>query len=315
MKKVLITGITGMIGTEFSRRLLEKGYDVWGIARNSTESRLNAMQSEKIIRTDILDGESVSNVIKKIKPSLIIHLAVQAFNGDSWNIESYTHQVNFLGTLNLLKAIKKNVPESKIILACSSAEYGLVKMKDQPIKENYPLRPITPYGVSKVATENLGYQYFINFGMQVYLPRLFIHLGTGHPPATAVQNFAKQIALIKKGVIDPVISVGNLNTARDFIDVRDGVNGILEVLDKGKPGDPINICTGKAYKISNILRMFIDISGVKNIKITQKDYLLRPTDEILLLGNNTKLKELGWKQRYSIDETLDGIYKDWLSRV
>jgi len=315
MKKVLITGITGMIGTEFSKQLLEKGYDVWGMARNSTASRLNAIQSEKILRTDILDGESVNNIIKKVKPSLIIHLAAQAFNGDSWNIESYTHQVNSWGTLNLLKAVKESSPNSKVVIACSSAEYGLVKKKDQPIKEDYPLRPITPYGVSKVMTEDLGYQYFVNFGLQVYLPRLFIHLGTGHPPATAVQNFARQISLIKKGTIDPIISVGNLNTARDFIDVRDGVNGILEVLDKGKSGDPVNICTGKAYKISSILKKFIDISGIKNIKIIQKDYLLRPTDETLLLGDNTKLKTTGWRQRYSIDETLTDIYKDWMSRV
>jgi GDP-4-dehydro-6-deoxy-D-mannose reductase len=315
MKKALITGITGMIGSEFSKRLLDEGYDVWGIARNSAESRLNALQSEKIFRTDILDGESINKIVKKVEPSLIIHLAAQAFNGDSWNIESYTHQVNFWGTLNLLKAVKNNVPKSKVIVACSSAEYGMVDTKDQPISESRHLRPITPYGVSKVASENLGYQYFMNFGMKIYLPRLFIHLGTGHPPATAVQNFARQIALIKKGLIKPQISVGNLKTARDFIDVRDGVSGMLTMLEKGKTGEPVNICTGKAYKIFDILKMLIKISEIKNTKIIQKELLFRPSDEILLLGDNSKLLSMGWKQKYSIVETLTDIYKDWLDRV
>jgi GDP-4-dehydro-6-deoxy-D-mannose reductase len=201
-----------------------------------------------------------------------------------------------------------------VIIACSSAEYGDVKPEDCPLVENRLLRPITPYGVTKVANENLGYQYFANYGMKVYLPRLFIHVGTGHPPATAIQNFARQLALIKKGRLKPTVNVGNLDSARDFIDVRDGVAGMMLMVENGIPGDPINICTGKAHKISRILEMLIEISGLK-IEIVKNSSLLRPSDEPLLLGDNSKLLALGWKQQYTISQTLKDVYNDWLNRI
>jgi GDP-4-dehydro-6-deoxy-D-mannose reductase len=148
----------------------------------------------------------------------------------------------------------------------------------------------------------------------VFLPRLFIHVGTGHPPATAIQNFARQLALIKRGRLEPVVKVGNLETARDFIDVRDGVAAMMMMLEKAAPGDPINICTGTAHKISGILEMLIDISGLK-IEVIQDASLLRPSDEPLLLGDNSKLSALGWKQQYTMEQTLEDVYNDWLNRI
>ena len=121
--------------------------------------------------------------------------------------------------------------------------------------EDRPLKPITPYAVTKVATELMGYQYFKNYGMTVFLPRMFIHVGTGHPPATAIQNFSRQLALIAKGRLPPLLRVGNLDTARDFIDVPDGVNGMMCLLEKGRPGIPVNICTGTAHSIRDTLEL------------------------------------------------------------
>ena len=129
------------------------------------------------------------------------------------------------------------------MLACSSAEYGNIRPDECPLKEERLLQPFSPYGVSKVGVECLGFQYHANYGMAVYLPRLFIHVGTGHPPATAIQNFARQLALIAKGKAEPVMKVGVLTTARDFIDVRDGVEGMMLLLEAGQPGRPVNICT------------------------------------------------------------------------
>ena len=173
---------------------------------------------------------------------------------------------------------------------------------------------MTPYGVTKVTTECMGYQYFRNFGMPVFLPRMFIHVGTGHPPATAIQNFARQIALVASGRAEPVLRTGRLDTARDFIDVRDGVDAMLSLVEKGEPGRPVNICNGVAPTIREVLDMLLDIAGVQ-VEVRQDPALLRPSDEPLLLGDNSRLLALGWQRRHPLRETLEGVFHDWMSRV
>ena len=312
--KTLITGITGMIGYHFAHTTRENDWPTFGIARNSAASRIAASPDPNIFRVDILDRDALENVFAQVKPNLVVHMAAQAFNSISWQTEDSTHLNNYQGTVNVLRASQRFVPNAKVIIACSSAEYGNIKPEDCPLREERFLRPITPYGVSKAATECLGYQYFINFGLKVFLPRLFIHVGTGHPPATAIQNFARQLALIAQGRLEPVVRVGNLESARDFIDVRDGVTAMMSLLEKGQPGEPVNICTGTAYKISDILERLIRISGL-DIKVETDKTLFRPSDEPLLLGDNTKLNLMGWKQKYTIDQTLQAVYEDWLSRI
>ena len=303
-----------MIGSHFAHTTREKGWPTFGIARNSASSRIAASPDPDIFRVDILDRDALESVFAEVKPDFVVHMAAQAFNSISWKTEDSTHLNNYQGTVNVLRASQRFAPDAKVIIACSSAEYGNIKPADCPLQEERFLQPITPYGVSKAATECLGYQYFINFGLNVFLPRLFIHVGTGHPPATAIQNFARQLALIAKGRLEPVVRVGNLESARDFIDVRDGVAAMMMLLEKGKPGEPINICTGTAYKISDILERLIRISGL-DIKVETEEPLFRPSDEPLLLGDNIKLKTIGWEQKYTIDQTLQAVYEDWLSRI
>ena len=267
-----------------------------------------------VLRCDIIDRDAVERVIARIQPDLVVHMAAQAYNGISWEMEDITHLTNYTGTLNVLRACKLHVPDAKVLLACSSAAYGDVKPEDSPLIEERLLKPITPYGVSKAASEALGFQYWKNFGLKVFLPRLFIHVGTGHPPATAIQNFARQLALISRGLLPPQVHVGNLSTARDFVDVRDGARALMLLAEKGNPGEPINICTGKAYSISDLLKMLIVASGL-DVEVVSDPKLMRPSDEPLLLGNNTKLKNLGWSPDYSMKETLATVYQDWLSRI
>lgn len=312
--KILITGVTGMIGAHFANACRERGWEVIGIARSTSSSRLVGENSQVIERCDIIDMSSLTRVFKKHKFDYVAHFAAQAFNSISWEQEWYTHQVNNFGTMNLLSCVREFSPEAKVLLACSSAEYGLVKAADGPLTEDRPLRPVSPYGVSKVVTESLGYQYFQNYGMKVYLPRMFIHVGTGHPPATAIQNFARQLALIKQGKQAPVMQVGSLSTARDFIDVRDGVSGLMLLQDSELIGTPVNISTGKAHSIATVLKMLIEISGVE-VEVKQDQSLLRPSDEEVLLGDNSRLSGLGWTQRYTFKETLAAVFEDWMSRV
>jgi GDP-4-dehydro-6-deoxy-D-mannose reductase len=312
--RALITGATGMIGMHCMRAARSAGWDTFGISRNTASSRLAAVDEPGLFRCDILDGDALEDVFREIRPDVVMHMAAQAFNGTSWQVEWSTHQANVFGTLNVLRCCRTVVPGCRLVLACSSAEYGDVKPENLPLKEDTPLRPISPYGVSKVATEALGYQYFRNYGLQVFLPRLFIHVGTGHPPATAIQNFGRQLALISSGKSAPVIRVGNLESARDFIDVRDGVAGLMMLLERGKPGDPVNICTGEALTIREVLSRLIAISG-QQVEVVPDPALNRPSDEPLLLGDNTKLVSLGWKRQYTITETLQSVFGDWLSRV
>lgn len=315
-KKVLITGITGMVGQHFAKSFRADGYEVWGIARFSASSRNEAIQDPSVIRCDILERDALMRHVKKIKPDIIIHMAAQAFNGASWDYEYTTHMTNYQGTLNVLYCARELMAEKdvKVLLACSSAEYGDITPEDCPLVEERLLKPHTPYGVSKAGVEMLGYQYYANYGLKVYLPRMFIHVGTGHPPATAIQNFARQLALIKAGKIAPEIHVGNLESARDFIDVRDGVAAMRILLEKGNPGEPVNICTGKAYKISEILDMLVEISGT-NAKVISDESLMRAADEPLLLGDDHKIKALGFTQKYQMKDTLTDVFNDWMGRI
>ena len=190
-----------MVGSHFMNSYMQDGCEVYGIARNSASSRMAAIQDSSIIRCDILERDRLMKIFRDIKPSVIIHMAAQAFNGDSWNSEYVTHNTNYTGTLNVLycaKALQEEGVDVKVLLACSSAEYGNITPEDCPLVEERLLTPWTPYGVSKAGVEMLGRQYQLNFNMKIYLPRMFIHVGTGHPPATAIQNFARQLALIKK---------------------------------------------------------------------------------------------------------------------
>ena len=311
---VLITGITGMVGSHFANACRARGWNTCGIARFSAASRQAARDDAAVIRGDITDQRHLTAVFKRMQPDLVIHMAAQAFNGMSWAMENYTYQANVTGTLNVLRCALELAPKSRVLIACSSAEYGDVQPADCPLVEDRPLRPITPYGVTKVATEMIGFQHFKNHGLPVFLPRMFIHVGTGHPPATAIQNFARQLALIAAGKLPPVLRVGNLESARDFIDVRDGVEAMMLLLERGQPGVPVNICTGRAHSIRDTLDRLVKASGLE-VEIQADSGLFRPSDEPLLLGDNSRIQTLGWRQRHSFDETLAAVYADWQQRA
>lgn len=305
-----------MVGSHFMNSYMQDGCEVYGIARNSASSRMAAIQDSSIIRCDILERDRLMKIFRDIKPSVIIHMAAQAFNGDSWNSEYVTHNTNYTGTLNVLycaKALQEEGVEVKVLLACSSAEYGNITPEDCPLVEERLLTPWTPYGVSKAGVEMLGRQYQLNFNMKIYLPRMFIHVGTGHPPATAIQNFARQLALIKKGLLKSEIHVGNLTSARDFIDVRDGVAAMRLLMEKGESGVPVNICNNKAYKIQEILDMLVEISGTK-AQVISDPALFRVADEPLLLGDNSKITAMGYERKYTMYQTLEDVFKDWMDR-
>ena len=316
MKKVMITGITGMIGTHLAQILHQDGYQVAGLSRATSSQRYESRATPyKHYQGDILDAKFLHQVWKEWKPDLVYHLAAQGYNGESWKAEETTYLLNIKGSRNVFECCRDNSPQARLIPACSSAAYGIVPQELQPLNEDTtPLRPISPYGVSKASMEMMARQFHLNYTMDVILPRLFIHVGPDHPPVTALQNFARQLAAIKLGRQEAVLKVGNLGSSRDFVDVRDGAKALVLLAKTGESGQVYNICSGKSWTMQESLDLLIQISGVQ-VKIGTDPSLMRFSDEKVLLGNPAKLNRLGWKTEIPFERTLADIFQNWTLRL
>ena len=316
MKKVLITGITGMIGKHLAQILQQDGHQVAGLSRATSSQRYESGTVHyKHYQGDILDSRFLREVWKDWSPDLVYHLAAQAYNGESWKAEETTYLLNIKGSRNVFECCRELSPMARLIPACSSAAYGMVPQEMQPINEDStPLRPISPYGVSKASMEMMARQFHLNYKMDVVLPRLFIHVGPDHPPVTALQNFARQLASIKLGRQEAVLKVGNLGSSRDFVDVRDGARALVLLGEAGESGQTYNLCSGKAWTMQECLDRLIEISGVQ-VQVGTDPKLIRFSDEKVLLGNPAKLNRLGWKTEIPFDRTLRDIFQNWMERL
>ncbi len=317
VKKALITGIAGFAGSHLAELLLSKGIEVYGLCRprsktDHIESIINKLHLED---ADLLDSHSLYTTIAKIKPDYIFHLAAQSFVPTSWVSPSVTLEVNIVGSANLFEAVRQVGIAPAIQIACSSEEYGLVHANELPIKETNPLRPQSPYAVSKVAMDYLGYQYFCSYNMRIIRTRGFNHTGPRRGETFVTSNFAKQIAMIEKGKQEPHIYVGNLETQRDWTDVRDMVRGYLLSVEKCSPGDVYNICTGKAVRIGDMLDLLLSFSKAK-VKVQPDSSRMRPSDVPVLIGDNSKfVKKTDWKAQISFKKTMEDLLNYWRDRV
>lgn len=316
--RVLITGITGFTGSHLAEFLLSmKNIEVHGIKRwRSKTENIDHIRNEIVLHEcDIRDASSVRKVIEEIKPDRIFHLAAQSFVPASWSAPAETLSTNIIGQLNIFEACLQAGLNPRIQLACSSEEYGLVYENETPIKEDNPLRPLSPYGVSKVGQDLLGYQYFMSYKLNVVRTRAFNHSGPRRGDVFVCSNFAKQIVQIEKGLKEPIIHVGNLDAKRDFTDVRDIVKGYWLSLDKGAPGEVYNICSQKAYSIKELLNMLLSQTRVK-IDIKQDKDRMRPSDVPILLGDCSKFsRATGWKPSIPFEKTLKDLLNYWREKV
>lgn len=311
--KAFITGISGFVGSHLLDYLVtSERVEVSGLVRHRSnlENIKKHLKYIKLFNGDITDYHSVENCIKKIKPDLIFHLAGQSYVPQSWDAPANTFEINAIGTINLLEAVRKNKPDARVQIAGSSEEYGMVYPQEVPIKETNPLRPLSPYGVSKVAEDLLGIQYHKSYGLNVVVTRAFNHTGPRRGENFVCSNFAKQIVdLEKKG--SGRIYVGNLKAKRDFTDVRDVVHAYFLALTKGQMGETYNICRGKAYSINSILESLIKKSRAV-VTITEDKDRMRPSDVPILLGNCDKFKkQTGWFSMYPIKTTLEDLLDYW----
>jgi GDP-4-dehydro-6-deoxy-D-mannose reductase len=318
--RVLITGITGFAGSHLAEYVLthHPGTEVFGTQRwrSRTENIRDIESRIQLLECDLRDQSSVTGLIDRVRPDRIFHLAAQSFVPSSWNAPAESLTTNILGQLNLFEAIRAAGIDPWIQIACSSEEYGLVHKDELPIKETNPLRPLSPYAVSKVGQDYLGYQYYKSFGTRVVRTRGFNHDGPRRGDVFVSSNFAKQLAAIEKGRKPPVIQVGNLEARRDFTDVRDMVRAYWLALDGGcEPGEAYNICTGKDYSIQEVLDELIRMSGLE-VEVREDPERLRPSDVPVLLGDNSKFrKATGWEPSIAYERTLRDMLDYWRAEL
>lgn len=307
MTKVLITGITGFAGNYLSDYLLKQNkFEVSGTYLNDASlSNLDNKDSVKLYKLNLIDAESTAKLIQMEKPDYLFHLAALPSANKSYSNPGETFMNNVLSEINLLEAIRVNkLSEIKTLVVSSAEVYGLVTAADLPINEEVPFRPTSPYSVSKLAQDFLGLQYFLAHKLKIVRVRPFNHVGPKQSPHFVVSAFAKRIAQIEKGY-ESVLQVGNLESKRDFTDVRDMVRAYLLALEKGESGDVYNLGSGKSHKISEILEIMCGMSTA-DIIIEQDPGLIRPTDDPELLCDASKFENLtGWKPEIPIEKTLE----------
>jgi len=317
MKVSLITGASGFAGGHLTRLLLHNNHDVFATYQNDVDkSTVDSDLSEaKWKELNLFDKVSLIKLLKESKPDCIFHLSGQSNVPLSWEYPIETYNVNFFGTMNLLDAIIESGIDPKILVICSGDEYGNVPVTRQPIKEEEPLKPINPYAVSKVCQDMVAYQYFISKNLKIIRVRPFPHIGMGQRPIFATPNFARQIALIESGKMEPVIKVGNLKAVRDYTDVRDIAKAYLLAIEKCDIGEVYNISSSRGVVINDVLDKLISMSK-KDVKIQIDQTLLRPVDIPYLVGDCSKFKnKTGWTPQIKLEETLQDLLDFWRFKV
>ena len=311
--RALITGVTGFVGSHLAEYLLARGDEVVGTARwRSQTANISHIQDQiQLVECDLRDFASVKRVLAEVKPDQVYHLAAQSFVQSSWQAPAETITTNVVGQLHLLEAMRDLNTNPPSMVACSSEEYGMVKPEETPILETNPLRPLSPYAVSKVGQDLLAYQYHQSYGTHVIRTRAFNHDGPRRGKVFATSNFAFQVAQIEKGKAEPVLKVGNLEALRDFTDVRDIVRGYVLAVEKAEPGEVYNLCSGKAYSIQQVVDMLLEMATVK-ISVEQDPARMRPSDVPILLGDCSKFKAAtGWATTIPFEQTMLDLLNWW----
>ena len=314
-KKVLITGATGMVGSHLLDLLVKKKkYEIFCLYRSSSKldnikDHLKSINTGKIkfIFGDLRDSISIFNLIKKTKPDEIYHLAAQSYPKTSFSNPLETFDTNSNGTLILLEAIKKFSKKAKIHICSSSEVYGKVDKDDVPINEKNRFHPTSPYAISKVSTDLTASFFAEAYNLNIFITRMFTHTGPRRSDFFHESTFAKQIALIEKRIIPPVIKCGNLDSLRTYADVRDAVNAyyLLMKSSKTKKGDIFNIGGGYSCTVGETLKFLIKLSKLKNIKIKVESERVRPLDADLQIPDINKFVGLvDWKKKYSYKKTM-----------
>ncbi len=318
--KILITGITGFVGSHLAEYILESfpkvrilGLVRWRAPKENIEHFLDKVS---LCYGDLVDLPSLRSILAEQKPKIIFHLAAQSYVDFSFVSPIATLQANVIGTANLLEAIKELKLSSgydPVVHICSSSEcYGQVKESEVPITEDNPFRPASPYAVSKVGEDMLAFQYWVSWKIKTIRTRMFTHTGPRRGEPFVVSTFAKQIAAIEAGRIPPTVKVGNLESIRTFLDVRDAVKAYWLLVNKCPAGEVYNIGGTETMTVGEMLNKLLKLSKNKNITVKVDPSRLRPSDVTLQIPCIDKFaKATGWKPEIKFDKTLEDTLNYW----
>ena len=299
--KVLIVGSEGFIGHHLCNEFADNGYSV---------VRCDKRENAGVYKVDIMDINSVRGIVEKEKPDYIVNMAGQANVGLSWSKPQLTVELNTIGLINILEAVKAVDTKIRVVTVGSSDEYGNLEERGVNVTEETPINPITPYAISKQAQELFAQIYNKAYGMNVCMVRMFNLGGSGQMKGYLIADFASEIAEIEAGKRD-YMSVGNLRSARDFTHVKDACTAVRLIAERGYANEIYNIASGNTYKVQEILEKLVGMAKVR-IDIRQDMTRMRPSDTPVVRGNHDKLtNHTGWIPQRNIEEVLKDALEYW----
>lgn len=303
VKRLLVSGLDGFVGRTVAQELCD---EVW-------QRHFELVLPKTAI--ELRDRNSLESAIKNTRPDCVLHLAGQSFVPISVKDPLATYEVNFLGTLNFLEALKSCGFNGRFLYVSSGDVYGWVSPDALPVNEEYPLKPRNPYSVSKASAELLCMQWTLAHDFDIVVARPFNHVGAGQAEWFVVSDFAKQIIEIKLGRHEPEIRVGSIDVTRDFTDVRDVVRAYLMLLVGGEAGEIYNVCSGREQFIRDVLKTLLEISGVE-CQVVIDPARVRPREQTRMLGSFEKLRrKVGWVPQVEMRQSLSDVLNYWESRL
>lgn len=304
MKKILITGIAGFVAKHFVEYLQKNNFEYEILGLDILDDYEINYKYAKYKKIDLTDRALIQEVLDNFKPDYILHLASVSSVSVSWQkpVQSFVNNTNIF--LNIVESIRELGLKTRILSIGSSEEYGNYPADQMPLKENYELFPCNPYAVARVSQEMLSKLYADSYNVDIIMTRSFNHIGPRQKEIFVIPSFIRQLINIKNDPTNNEIKVGNIEITRDFLDVRDVVDAYYKILTQGKKGEIYNVCSGNGIKLKEIIET---VSKILNItpKITVDENRIRPADNLIIVGDNSKLKsELNWNPTYSLENTL-----------
>lgn len=317
MKKILITGVNGFVANHFLDFLEQNqiksevlGLDVIEFL-NKTDYKNIIFKYHKI---DLLNTEEIDNILYLFQPDYILHLASYSSVAFSWKNPVLSFQNNTNIFLNLVETIRRYQFKTRILSIGSSEEYGNINKDNLPLKETAPLDPLSPYAIARVSQEMLSKLYACSYGLDIVMTRSFNHIGPGQSDVFVVSSFVKRVLEKIKSQQEVTLVTGDLSIIRDFLDVRDVVNAYYLLLEKGVSGEVYNVCSGTPIELKELVAKIGELLNVE-IKIEVNPEFIRPNDNKIIVGDNSKLNAIGWKQSISLEKSIQDIADYWKNRI
>lgn len=312
--RLLITGIRGFAGRHLTDRALSLGHGVLGVSRE--ESDAEDPPGAAVESADVTDATAMSELLAAHSPDVILHLAGHSSVGRSFGEPRETWHANLDGTLTVLEAVRHVSPTTRCLVVTSGEIYGRVPLDDLPVTPETPLRPVSPYGASKAAADLAGAQYRAAYGLDVVRVRAFNHIGPGQDPRFVLPNVARQVARAERDGLEHLsVRVGNVETRRDFTDVRDVVDAYLLLADRGDPDTAYQVCSGRSVPVRDLVEGVVGAARISAEVVSDAD-LRREGEQPDLYGSPGPLRdELGWRPRIDLRQTLADTLDWWREAV